>query len=166
MWLLTAAVAIPAAGCYEYVAVAPGVPAPGIMVRADLTEAAAPRLTSILGPGVIQVHGMVLRQDENAINMLVDSYSTLTNGDLSAMNEPLLLAYPEIRVLTMKQLSKKKSVLFGAAFVGGAVLTGTVFTDLGRRLIGQGGDGNPDPELRTGGGFRIPLGIRFPVPIR
>jgi hypothetical protein len=153
-----------AGGCYEYVPATPAAPAPGQFVRADVTDQAASRLTSLLGPGIIQVHGMVLRQEDAAVAILVDSYSTARNGDLSANNDPVLLPFQEIRALSVKQLSKKRSVIFGAAFIGGAVISAAVFTDLGRQLRNEDGDGDPQPELRSGPRLRLPLGLRIPVP--
>lgn len=155
-----------AGGCYEYVPVPPAMPIAGQFVRTGISEQAASRLTSVLGPGVTQVHGMVLRQEPEAISILVDTYVTARSGELNAGNEPVLLQYPEIRDLSLKQISKKKSVLFGAAFIGGAVLTAAVFTDLGRVFSGQDGDGNPQPEMRAGSRLGAPIGIRIPIGVR
>jgi len=161
---LVAGAALLLGACYEYVPVEPATPTAGTIVRADVTGDAAARLTGILGPGVLSVHGMVLRQEDAAVEILVDNYATRLQGELAAQNEPVLLAYPEISTLGIKTLAKKRSAIFGAALAAGAALTAVVFTDLGRHLTNEPNDTTPTQEFRSG--FRIPIGLRIPLSIR
>jgi hypothetical protein len=153
-------------GCYTFVPVQPAVPVAGQFVRAQIDTEAASRLTSVLGPGVTEVHGMVLRQENETLSVLVDEYVTSRSGLLSGYREPVALSYPEIQGLTLKQFSKQKSVIFGAAFVGAAVLTAAVFTDLGKVFTGEDGDPDTPPEMRTGSRLGRTVGFRIPVSIR
>lgn len=154
-------------GCYSYLPVDPAVPTSGQIVRADINDDAAARLTSQLGPGVTEIQGMVLRQEDQALSVLVQAYTTFRAGELTGFNEPVLLPYPEIRGLTLKTFSKKRSVLFGAAFAGAALLTATAFGGLDKFFDTQEPDTVGQPEMRRGQrlgrpsiGIRIPFGFR------
>lgn len=163
---LLAAFALGVSGCYTYVPVQPPVPEAGETVRADIDQEAASRLTSIFGPGVTQVQGMVLRHEDQAVSVLVNAYTASRAGLMSGFNEPVLLNYPEIQGMTVKRFSKQRSILFGAGFVTAAVLTATAFGDLNLFFTDEDPEGDPPTDMRTGRGIRLPLGFRIPLSIR
>jgi hypothetical protein len=116
-----------ATGCYSYMPVSLGAAEPGAMVRAEVTDQAATSLTSQLGPGVFQVHGMLLNRDATSVSILVDSYQTRRSGELSGMSDPIRLPYDQIAHAEQKRLSKGRSILLGIAFLGGAYAMATIF---------------------------------------
>jgi hypothetical protein len=126
--------AIAGAGCYGYQPVEPGVPEPGTHVRADVSQAAADRLTQTLGPGILQLRGMVVEQQPDRLSIVVDVYSTARNGDLSGNNSAVWLPFNDIRMIEEKKLSRGRSVILGAGFVAGAVMFTSVIAENGRQL--------------------------------
>lgn len=126
--------AIAGAGCYGYQPVEPGIPEPGTHVRADVSQAAADRLTQTFGPGVLQLRGMVVEQQTDRLSMVVDVYSTARNGDLSGNNAAIWLPFNDIRLIEEKKLSRGRSVILGAGFLAGAVALTSIVADSGRKL--------------------------------
>jgi hypothetical protein len=126
--------AMAGAGCYGYHPVEPAVPQPGTHVRADVSQAAADRLTQTFGPGVLQLRGMVVEQQPDRLSMVVDVYATARNGDLSGNNSAVWLPFNDIRMIEEKKLSRGRSAILGAGFLAGAVLVTSIVADSGRKL--------------------------------
>ncbi len=142
--LLLLALLGPAAGCYVYAPVPPTAPEPGAQIRAVVDDEASAQLTSVLGPGVTRLTGMVLDRRESTLSILVDSYFSTRAGDLLSANEPVRIGLANFRTLEEKRFSRGRSVLLGAAFVGGAVLVMKV-TGLDRRIFEGGEEEPPGP---------------------
>jgi hypothetical protein len=122
-----AAAVLWAAGCYSYTPVALGAATPGAVVRAAVTEQASSTLTGQFGPGVMRVHGMLLERDATTVSILVDSYQTSRNGELSGVSDPVRLPFDQIAFAEQKRLSMGRSILLGIAFLGGAVALTEIF---------------------------------------
>ncbi|MCI0432926.1 MAG: hypothetical protein L0271_04655 [Gemmatimonadetes bacterium] len=115
----------------------------------------------VLGPGVTRINGLVLNQDDGALSVLVNSYFTTRAGDVLSANDPVRINIDHFRTVEQKRFSRGRSILLGAAFIGGSFLVMEV-TGLNRRLFRTEEDEGPDPQQ-----YRIPPGwrglrIRFP----
>jgi len=160
--LAVAASALVGAGCYGYIPVEPATPEPGTQIRADVSQAAADRLIPTLGPGVLQLRGMVVEQQPDRLSMVVDVYSTRANGDLSGNRASVWLPFNDIRGIEEKKLSTGRSIILGAGFLAGALTVTTIVANSGRQLEDED---NPDPggtERRGGRRILLPIfAIRF-----
>jgi hypothetical protein len=160
--VLVAAVAM-GAGCYRYVPVSPRTPEPGSVVRMDVSDQAATQLTGVLGPGVLSLNGLVLAQEDQTISLLVSSYNTRRNAELSGSNDPVRLSVDQITHLEQKRLDKGRSFLLGAAFVGGAIAITTIFGK-DDRVLEPDDPNDPGPIQRRRSIKAVPaiFRIRFP----
>jgi hypothetical protein len=150
-----------ASACYVYQPVPPTAPEPGADIRAEIDEQASAQLVPVLGPGVTRINGLVLERDMGVMSVLVSSYFSTRAGDLLSANEPVRIGLGNFRSLEQKQFSRGRSILLGAAFVGGAFLVMEV-TGLNRRLFETDEDPPPGPT-----DYRVPsrwtgLRVRFP----
>jgi len=155
VWLL--------AGCYSYVPVQPGTPGPGSFVRVEVNDQGASKLTSVLGPGVLQLNGLVLAQEDQTISMLVNTYQTTRNAELTGINDPVRLSIEQIRHVEQKQMSRARSLLLGAAVLGGGLALTHIFAGDDRVLEPEDPD-DPGPIQRRPlpRGGRALFQIRFP----
>lgn len=120
------AIVLMASGCYRYVPVQAS-PEPGRVVRANVTQAGAEALAPRLGPGVLELDGLLLGQEDQELAILVETYMTRQQGALSGNNEAIRLPWAQIAGVSEKRLDLARSTLFGAALVGGVVAAIAVF---------------------------------------
>jgi hypothetical protein len=131
--------------CYSYVPTQPSQPEPGSDVRAHLTSEGAQQLVPRFGPGVTELGGMLLNQESNGVSMLISWYRSTRVGDIvSGDNEAVRLPFEQIAGMERKQLSKGRSLLLGAAFIGGAILAQQLISD-NDRVLTDDDDEDPDP---------------------
>lgn len=144
--LAVALAALP--GCYTYVPTPPTQPAPGTDVRAHLTTEGAQELVSRFGPGVTELGGMLLDQEDSSVSMMISWYKSTRVGDVvSGGNETVRLPHIQIAGMERKQLSKGRSLLLGAAFVGGAILAQQLIADNDRVLTDVDEEDPDAPQL-------------------
>lgn len=148
------------AGCYQYVPVPPSSPEPGSVVRVGVNDRAAPDLTSVLGPGVLRLNGRLLERDQQTVSILVESYQTLRNGNLSGVSDPVRLTVDQITDVEQKRLARGRSVLLGIAFVGGALALTEIFGG-GERVLEREDPDDPGP-LERRSPRRPWIGVRMP----
>jgi len=141
-----------ASACYVYLPVPPTSPEPGADIRAEIDDQASAELIPVLGPGVTRINGMVLERANGAMSVLVSSYFSARAGDVLSANEPVRIGLDNFRSIEQKQLSKGRSILLGAAFIGGAFLVMEV-TGLNRRLFETDEKEPPGPTA-----YRVPRG--------
>lgn len=111
--------------CYRYVPAQ--APEPGRLIRASLNEQGAAAVTSRLGPGVLEVDGMLLADEGQELSVLVDKYITRQQGLLLAGNEPMRLPRAHLSSVLEREIDPVRSALFGAALAGGAFAMVKVF---------------------------------------
>lgn len=161
-YCVTVAFSLASAACYGYVPVEPATPPPGTHVRADISQAAAERLTQTFGPGVLQLRGMVVEQQPDRLSMVVDVYSTQRNGDLSGNNSAVWVPFGEIRQIEEKKLSVGRSIILGVGFLAGAVAVTEIVANSGRFFEDEENP-EPTPTERRGRRVYLPLFmIHFP----
>jgi hypothetical protein len=111
--------------CYRYVPAQS--PEPGRLIRASLNEQGAAAVTPRLGPGVLELDGLLLANEEQELSVLVESYITRMQGTLSAGNEPVRLPHTHFSTVLEREIDPVRSALFGTALVAGAVAMVQVF---------------------------------------
>jgi hypothetical protein len=156
---LLSTMAMSVVGCYNFVPVATS-PLPGHAVRAQVNDEGAGLLTSQLGPGVMELEGLLLNADTQQVSILVQSYVTRRQGTLAASGEAVRLESRHILVLKEKRLERTRSLLLAAALGATTYLAIEVFGP-DRRLFE---DETPeDPGAPT---FRSPrtAGLKIPLP--
>lgn len=121
-----AVLALAAAGCYTWVPVQ-SPPEPGRSVRASVTQAGAEALRPRLGPGVLEVDGLLLERRDDQLSILLQEYVTRQAGTLSGNNEPIQLSWPQVDGVHERRIDVVRSGLFGAALVGGVVAAISIF---------------------------------------
>jgi hypothetical protein len=142
--------------------VSPAAPAPGSNIRAQLTDQGSAGVTSTLGPGVTEIGGLLLERDESVMSVLVAYYVNRRQGEVSGDNAPIRLPLDQIAEVKQKRLSRGRSVLLGAAFVGGALIVGRIVTSDDRVFEPQDPD-DPGPIGIVAPAVRWPwLRLRFP----
>lgn len=107
-------------GCYQYVRVPAVSPEPGSVVRVDVSDQGTSTLTSVLGPGVFRLNGLLLDRNDESVSILVESYQTSRGGELSGFGDAVRLPMQQIMQVEQKRLSRGRSFLLGVAFLGGA----------------------------------------------
>jgi hypothetical protein len=155
--LLLPALTACAAGCYSYVPVANS-PAPGHAVKASVNDEGAGLLTAQLGPGVLELEGLLLNADTQQVSILVQSYVTRRQGVLNASGEAVRLEPRHIVVMKEKRLERTRSVLLAAALGASAILAIEVFGPDGILFEDENTE-DPGPPTFRGG---VNLGLRIP----
>lgn len=140
-----------AGGCYRYVPATS--PEAGRLIRAELNEQGAAAVTSRLGPGVLELDGLLLSNEGQELSVLVESYVTRLQGTLSAGNEPIRVPVGHVNTVLERRIDTTRSVLFGVAFAGAAFAT--------FKLFGPGGIVFRDPDDEEEG----PVQLVVPIPL-
>jgi hypothetical protein len=141
-----------ASGCYKYVPVEMEEPAPGSLLRASLTTEGEQAVISRFGPGVREVHGMMLEQQPSELALLVDAVYG-RQGTLRVDAAAVRFRPEHVSALSERRLSVGRSALFGIGLAGVALLLVESLGLAGRQLE-PGDDGPPGPQQ-----IRIPLSL-------
>jgi hypothetical protein len=147
-WLLAPLIA---AGCYTYVPAES--PEPGRQIRASVSEQAAAAVTDRLGPGVLEIDGLVLSNENDELSVLIESYLTRRQGLLSGGGEAIRFPRSQLSAVEERRIDGLKSVLLGVAVAGGAA---TLFT-----IFGPGGRIYEDKDEPDPGPQDLVAGVRF-----
>ncbi|MEX2283623.1 MAG: hypothetical protein WEE89_14155 [Gemmatimonadota bacterium] len=158
-WTLLASILF-TPGCYNYVTTT-SVPPAGRDVRAEIRDEGAALLTPQLGPGVLEVEGLLLSADSRGVSILVSSYITRRQGMLGG-GDAVLLQPEHIGVLKEKRLDRFRSVLLGLSLAATTLLAIEVFGPDRRILENEKPDDPGPPAVRSGRpiGVRVPLGFK------
>ena len=142
------------AGCYVQRPLETPVPAPATRIVAQITDSGAVAVGNRLGPGAMEVEGVVSMADESSwnLNLLRVSY----RGGTSSVWNRELVTFPRFALTnaTERRVNRTRSVLVAGLIAGGAVLASQMFGQLG---ADSPDDGEPTPpNMRM-----LPLRIRF-----
>ena len=155
IWLVLLA---PTQACYQYVPAA-AEPTPGAIVRARLTPTGTDTVLARFGPGVEELLGTYLGPESGGVSLLVSEFLSDRTGRQSVWNEAVRLPRGGIAHLEQRELSRTRSVLFGAGLLA-ALSTAYVALDIGGRVFESDEPGEPGPsDLRSGWLVRIPVGF-------
>ena len=135
------------AGCYMQRPLATPVPAPSTRIVAQLTDSGAVAVGSRLGPGAVEVEGVVSNASESSwdLNLLRVSYR---GGTSNTWNRELV-SFPRFALsnATERRVNKTRSWLVAGLIGVGAVLMSQAFSEFGS---GEPGNGEPNPQnIRT-----------------
>ncbi len=109
-------------GCYTYIPVAGGgAPVNGTPIIGDgrvvLTEAGTAAMSGPLGPNVREIDGIILRTTADSVVMTVAQTTTATRERFISTGVTVAIARPLVQEVSMRTLSRKRSLTFGAAVV-------------------------------------------------
>lgn len=153
--LLAAVLLMPLMGCYAYIPTDFATPANGEIIRADLTARGSEEVVSRFGPGLQQIEGMTLENDGQRISILVDGVKG-RQGNIPVDATTVNLSRDAIATVYQKKFSTLRSLVFGAAVIGGAFLAVEGLDYVGRQFDDEDiGDPGPGPSFRIP--FRLPL---------
>jgi hypothetical protein len=133
------------AGCYVQQPLETGIPAPATRIVAQVTDSGAVAVGGRLGPGAVEVEGVVSSADESAwnLNLLRVSYR---GGTSSTWNREMV-SFPRFALsnATERHLDKTRSWLVAGLIGGGVFLASRLFSE---SISGSGdGDGSgPTPQ--------------------
>lgn len=131
------------AGCYVQRPLETAIPAPSTRIVAQVTDSGAVAVGSRLGPGAIEVEGVVSTADESAwnLNLLRVNYR---GGTSSTWNRELV-SFPRFALsnATERRVNKTRSWLVAGLIGAGALLASQLFSEFGS---GDPDDGEPNPQ--------------------
>ena len=135
------------AGCYIQRPLTTAVPAPSTRIVAQITDSGAVAVGSRLGPGAVEVEGVVNNASESSwdLNLLRVSYR---GGTSNAWNRELV-SFPRFALsnATERRVNKTRSWLVAGVITVGAILASQAFSEFGS---GEPGGGEPTPQnIRT-----------------
>ena len=131
------------AGCYMQRPLATPIPAPSTRIVAQLTDSGAVAVGSRLGPGAVEVEGVVSNASESTwdLNLLRVSYR---GGTSNTWNRELV-SFPRFALsnATERRVNKTRSWLVAGLIGVGAILASQMFSEFGS---GEPDDGEPNPQ--------------------
>ncbi len=127
-------------GCYAYVPVAPSQPAASDgSVRVTLTTTGAEYFKGSLGNNVRQIEGTVTRATPDTVVIAVERMFTSTRESFTSQGDTVAVPRQLTEELSLKQYSRKRSVLIAVAIVGSLVIA------LAGLANGASTSGDPQP---------------------
>lgn len=131
------------AGCYVQRPLATPIPAPSTRIVAQLTDSGAVAVGSRLGPGAMEVEGVVSEANESSwnLNLLRVSYR---GGTSNTWNRELV-SFPRFALsnATERRVDKTRSWIVAGLIGAGAILASQLFSEFGS---GESGDDEPNPQ--------------------
>jgi hypothetical protein len=133
------------AGCYIYEPLATVEPRVGTRVSAELTGYGSDTLAPYVGPRVTALRGYVVSTETANVVLSVTSVTDRTGVEQSWQGERVRVPRRAIQDFQQRKFSLGRSLLLGAAFLGGSVAAWEVFKGgfSGGSLPGPGGGGVP-----------------------
>ena len=129
--------------CYVQRPLATPIPAPHTRIVAQVTDSGAVAVGSRLGPGAVQVEGVVATADESAwnVNLLRVDYR---GGTSNTWNRELV-TFPRFALsnATERRVNKTRSWLLAGMIGAGAILASRLFSEFSS---GEGDDGEQPPQ--------------------
>lgn len=141
-WLLVSGVL---SGCYVYVPLRVVEAPVGSHVEADLTPYGSDTLARYLGPGVNTLRGDIVTAESSIFVLSVTSVEDRAGRVTSWSREQVLVPRGVIVTLQQRRFSLGRSVILGAALVGGSMATWQFVRggfSLGSHSSGSGGGGS------------------------
>lgn len=129
--------------CYTQQPLETAVPAPATRIIARVTDSGAVALGGAVGPGALEVEGVVATADEVAWNLNLTRVDY--RGGTSVIWNRELVTFPRnmLSNVTEKKVSKPRSWMVAGLFMAGALLASQLFSQLGGD---ENGGGEPTPQ--------------------
>ena len=144
LWLALPALSTMAlqTGCFRYVPLVASAPQPGEHYTFDISDQGRVGLADRLGPGVLKVEGLLVRQADDAYIVSVAGIESIAGGSAHWSGEQVPVREEYIRSVERREFSKGRT----AAAIGAAAAAIGVFMAT-RALTGTGA-----PPSQSGGG--------------
>ena len=129
--------------CYVQRPLETPVPAPQMRIVAQVTDSGAVAVGSRLGPGAVQVEGVVATADESAWNLKLLRVD-YRGGTSNTWNRELV-TFPRFALsnATERRVNKTRSWLLAGLIGAGAILASQLFSEFSS---GEGDDGEQPPQ--------------------
>lgn len=141
VWTVSFVLALTA--CYTQQPLGTAVPAPTTRIIARLTDSGAVAVGPSVGPGALEIEGVVATADEAAwnLNLLRVGY----RGGSSVIWNRELVSFPRnsLAFVTEKKVSRSRSWLAAGLVAAGAILASQLFSHRG---ADEPGGGEPPPQ--------------------
>jgi hypothetical protein len=129
--------------CYTQRPLVSGIPAPTTRIIAQVTDSGAVAIGGPLGPGALEVEGIIATADEAVwtVNLTRVDY----RGGSSVIWNRELVAFPRnaLSHVNEKRMSKSRSWMAAGLIAAGAFLASQMFSQLGADSEGPDPGGNP-----------------------
>src|SRR6185503_8644472 len=107
-------------GCYRYTPETTPTPIAGSVVRLDLSDAGAERLSTVLGRNTIAVEGTVISASDTGFVVAVSGTRQRNEQPLNWAGEHVTIPRSAVRMLESRSLNKKNTLLvIRIAILGG-----------------------------------------------
>jgi hypothetical protein len=133
-------------GCYSYHPIQPPVPASGTRVAAQLTDAGSVAMAAQVGPQIVSVRGEVLESDRDGLLLALTSVLGRNEQETFWKGERVRIPLATVARVEQRRFALGKSMLFGAAAVGGILAAIKAFQGDGNGGGISGGTGGPSPQ--------------------
>lgn len=132
-------------GCYVYRPMGTAGPRIGTRVAAELTESGSDTLARYVGPGITTLRGGVVSAEEAGVVLSVTSVADRDGREQSWKGEQVRVPHAAVHKLEQREFSLGRSLMLGAAFLGGSVAAWEAFQGgiRGGGLPPGGGGGAP-----------------------
>jgi len=114
-------------GCYAEVPLGTLEPQAGTRIVAELTGYGSDTLAGAVGPGVTTLRGYVVSADNTDVTLSVTSVSSRFGPDQSWRGEQVRVPLRVVQNVQLRKFSLGRSLLLGAAFLGGSVVAWEAF---------------------------------------
>jgi hypothetical protein len=129
-WLFLASLA-GLGGCYAYVPIDNGKPAPGNEVALELNAAASDSFAPVLGRGTRNVRGRVMSSDSLGLELALTASGPEGAERFWDGSQRLVISWNEIGSLQARRFSVGRSAIMGGALVGAAIGAAAAFNGFG-----------------------------------
>ncbi len=125
-------------GCYSYIPVAPARPAePARAVRVTLTPAGTTHFTQSLGNNVRELEGTITRVTADTVELAVERTVTVNRESFVSQGDTVAVPRQLAEVIAVREYSRKRTVVIGAAVLSVLVLALTRISSGGSSASGS-----------------------------
>lgn len=126
--------------CYMRVPLETPTPPPSTRVVASVTDSGTVALGNAIGPGAIEVEGLVAKTDAEAWELLLLRVDHRDGRSVVWNREPVTFPHGALANPTERRLDRTRSWVAAGLITAGAIAAASMF-----RLIGADDFSNPDP---------------------
>lgn len=134
---------LPLAACYTQRELRQPVPAPTMRIVAELTDQGTAGLGDAIGPGAVEVEGIVGSADADAWNLHLLRVDHRDGRSIPWNRELVNFPRSSLTKVMEKRLDKTRSWIAAGAITAGAIIAARLFNLIG---AGEGTGGEPTPQ--------------------
>jgi hypothetical protein len=133
------AVLVVLTGCYTQQPLETAVPAPATRIIAQVTDTGAVALSGPVGPGALEVEGVVATADQTTWQLNLTRVDYRGGTSVSWNRELVSVPRNALSNVTVKKVSRSRSWLTAGLITAGAILASQLFSHIGADSEGGGG---------------------------